>query len=420
MRKLRVIVLYCLVILSACNSTEPNKTSNQSIQLTFVDAASIEAWVEINLENVPLPAKLSFNKNNNYAFEVNITSNDTIICLDSMSPNNNYSVQAATNEQKSNLLQFTTLDTTSHDITWSSYMFGGGASSWLNDIAILDDGQIIAVGTISKEGEFQRYNCVRIENNIPQFERIFYYYNGSPMYAELHSISSPGNNDYWVAADLPIAWYNNKYNQWTYNSQIFHSWIYTMWAWSNEDVYIGGTEGNLAHYDGIKWEKINSRTSYQIGEMCGYKGYKSKQKEVLFITLDYINYDKSKLAKLVEKNVTHIEEIPMNGQFGDVWTNKGYPIFISAYKLYSNKYGGWKEIELNSPCQQKKLKGNNLNDLFTIGVQGSIGHYNGKTWKVYGGDNADIIYYGIAVKGNTIAVCGEIGSYAFIKIGKRN
>ncbi len=419
MRKLYLIIVCCLVILSACNSTEPNKTSNQSIQLTFVDAASIEAWVEINLENVPLPAKLSFNKNNKYAFELNITSNDTIICLDSLSPQNNYSVQAATNEQKSNLLQFTTLDTTSHDITWINYEFGDGSYNILNSIIIFDDGKIIAVGDVHKDDDYEVYNLVEVVNGDLELKKKYFYGTGYTTLSEKASIHYFNNEDYIVCGTAPILRKDNKEYFWEFDSTVFHSWIYSIAGLSNNSIYIGGSNGNLAYYNGQNWQKLDSKTDLFVSDLIAYKNYKADKAEIIGVACNEDINSSGRTILIKINNLTNVEitDLQLGKNFYNIWTNRGFPIYIASDKVYSNKSGRWTEIPIPNAEIKSRIVANGLNDVIAAG-SGEIAHYNGSTWKVYPADDM-IRYRDVAINGNIIALCGRRGLKAFITIGIR-
>ena len=421
-----VFMLLLFSIVWGCNSTEPNKTSNQNIELTFVDAASIEAWVEINTKNVTLPAKLTFTKNDKYVFELNLSKADTIICLDSLMPKTNYTIEAATNEKKSNKITFETLDTTSHNFTWETFEFGNGhGSSDLYDVTIIDENNIWAVGEFflndslgNPDDEF--YNVVKWDGNGWKAGKIYYPYNGYNQIVPLYSTYSFSINDVWVGTSLPMNWTGKQWRMWDSVANIWSGWINGMWGGSSSNIYIVGDNGNLAYYNGINWQKLESGTDWMIHDVFGYNNYSSQKKEVLCVAADLENWGNSLFLKIT--NETTVEKIVLNinDHINSVWTKNGFPLFICGNGLYSNKNGKWEEIKFPLNYMKSKIIGNGLNDIFISGANGLVLHYNGKDWKELLINN-NVGYFSLCVKDNIVAFVGiSRDGKGIITIGRRN
>mgnify|MGYP005839410871 CR=1 FL=1 len=107
-----------------CNTTEP--PNNASLLLSVEDVSCTEAWIMLKLSNMSLPTEVTLYKNNAAAQNNILCYGDTLLYIDSLLPNQTYSFQAAvqpsshTSELKSNVLNVTTLDTTSHNFTFQS------------------------------------------------------------------------------------------------------------------------------------------------------------------------------------------------------------------------------------------------------------------------------------------------------------
>ncbi len=131
---------------------EPEPKAAISLQ----DKSCTEFWLNLQLENFTLPVNLQLIKDNLLIKEINgLSRNDTTIYIDSLLPNKTYNFIALVtgNEQEdtSNQLQATTLDTTSHNFSYQTFELGEpltGNSSILYDVALIDANNIWAVGEI--------------------------------------------------------------------------------------------------------------------------------------------------------------------------------------------------------------------------------------------------------------------------------
>ena len=408
-----------LLLMVGCNLTNSVSEKKEDLELTFVDAASIEAWIEVK-SNKDMPSwKVSIMQNGNYLYDVHLSKTDTIICLDSLSPKTKYEVYAISDGKKSNVISFSTLDTTSHDITWIDYQLGDDVSGYLNEIAIMNENNVNAVGSLYKNGEYKHYNLVKYNGNEWELERVEYREQGSIYILEYFSIYSVNSNSYWLGSAIPMQWNGSKYLQWLLDTTVFRSKIYSIGGTRNDNIYIGGAEGHLANYNGIKWQKINSKTDLLISGIKAYDNYKTGKEEVLCIAYNsnYVGARRNAIIKITERTNTIIENITTLNNCLNIWTNKGFPIYITGGGLYSNKTGKWEDVKVPTNHESNRMAINGLNDII-VNSYGQLAHYNGATWRVY---NVNEGYYrDIEIKGNLIAMCGSNGSKPLIKIGIRN
>lgn len=117
------------------------------------DASSTEAWLNLKQDNISLPTTIRLLQNDVVLAEANVNSIDTTLFIENLQPNQTFSFKA-TNlkyQASSNEVQVITIDTTSHNFTWETFTFGGGSSSHFNDVAIINENNIWAVGEIHTE-----------------------------------------------------------------------------------------------------------------------------------------------------------------------------------------------------------------------------------------------------------------------------
>jgi len=146
---LAVIIFATTMLTFSCETTEP--PSSQKLTLTAEDASCTEAWLNLKLDNISLPTEIKLMQNDSIVSVSNINSSDTTLYIENLLPSQTYTFQTIiqSTNQKSNSVSVTTMDTTSHNFTWETYTFGGvNGSSYLKDVAIINENNIWAVGEI--------------------------------------------------------------------------------------------------------------------------------------------------------------------------------------------------------------------------------------------------------------------------------
>ena len=282
-KKLVVLLFIFIGLLHSCNTTEPPPPpppdEKPTLMLTLEDASSIEAWIKLTTTNLQLPATVNLKQSASGGATVTqdivLSYADTVIYIDSLLPNTTYSFHAAIQpsnqaEVKSNELNVTTMDTTSHNFTWQTWTFGEHGSSVLYDVAIINTDNIWAVGEIYMNDSLGKpdptfYNAAHWDGQKWELKRIFY--KGGIW--TIRTIFAFNENDIWFSAfvrydgenfiELPIP---NILIGWSINK---------IWGTSSEDLYIVGNGGNIVHYSGPTggWQKIESGTELNINDIWG-------------------------------------------------------------------------------------------------------------------------------------------------------
>ncbi|MCF8430437.1 MAG: glucosyl transferase, partial [Melioribacteraceae bacterium] len=145
-------------LLVSCDTTEPR--NNGVLTLTPLDASCTEVWLKVENDANLIGVELTLFRDKQEYGSFTLTGTDTILFYGYLQPSTNYTFFAQINGIPSNTVNITTMDTTSHDFTWQTFTFGDGSggSSYLNDVAIVDENNIWAVGMIYDNGE--KYNAV--------------------------------------------------------------------------------------------------------------------------------------------------------------------------------------------------------------------------------------------------------------------
>ncbi|HQI39967.1 MAG TPA: glucosyl transferase, partial [Ignavibacteriaceae bacterium] len=188
--------------------------------------------------------------------------------------------------------------------------------------------------------------------------------------------------------------------------------INKLWGSSSNDLYAVGNNGNIAHYNGQSWSKIESGTDLNINDIWGISDGNGGFNKYLAAYNAMLKLDANKnLSRIEAESGMHIFSI---------WGYTNQLIYVVGGEndaLYKN----YKWEIINDPLVNTlyRIKGQNYNDVFGISSLGTILHFNGYNW---GSINVPVenIFLELNVKGNVIASVGWRGEEAAITIIRRN
>ncbi len=418
-----LLLFLSLIIASSCDTTNP--PSNSKITLELEDASCTEAWLSLKTENISLPTEITIKQNDSTFLSTNINTNDTILFIDNLLPNRTYSfnttIKQLNNETiKSSNLNVTTMDTTSHNFTWETFTFGGGSSSYFNDVAIINENNIWAVGKIHTEDTdkfdsngvwVQPYNAVHWDGNAWELKRI-----GGYGYGEYSVVYAFAENNVWFNGT--IQWDGIRYLAHTNNFPLLPNgdgWrINSMWGTSSQDFYVVGSDGHIAHYNGSSWTKIESGTVGSIVDICGLA--ETNIKYCISVAGD--NAKNSILTKIDGNNKVTNEDLLTDRRFGGIWTKNGFPIYLSGDGTFTNKSKTWKDDFPSNTFVTSDIFGKDLNDIITCGAFGLLAHNNGASWKKYP-IMIENSYTSVKMNQNIVVATGFSGGKAAIVVGRR-
>ena len=425
------IAVISLLILNSCDTNEvvPNNVLNLSIE----DVSCTEAWLQFTSTGLELPNTLTLYVDDKISEIISLSTEDTLLYIDSLLPNRTYKILAAIkqSDDASNELSIKTMDTTSHNFSWQTFTFGetGTGSSTLYDVAIIDENDIWAVGEIYTEDSYtydslgnwvNPYNAIHWDGSKWELKRIYYVYNGANLWGPIRTILAFNANDIWFGAG--IHWNDLNFTTKLMNID-FPYQINKLWGISSSDLYIVGNEGNIAHYNGSSWTKIESGTSVDLKDICGAQsgeviwtcGWSNSDGRVslLKVDKDYVTsiWDNQTNPTLSIYRGTLLNSLYANGQNEFILVGgqvlRHSLVNQSDVKLeWIKTYTGSKVLELGN--YGYRIKGSNKNNIFISGDASMIWHFNGFTWYKYLEQyNLNDILYGLAVTDNIIATVGK-------------
>lgn len=198
----------------ACNTTEP--PSNETLLLKLEDVSCTEAWLQLTTSNLQLPATINLYKNNVISHIFNLNTQDSLLYIDSLLPNQNYKFKVVLNttnnpQPTTNEVLAQTMDTTSHNFTWQTFTFGeaGAGGSTLYDVAIINENDIWAVGEIYMNDSLGNpdpmpYNAVHWNGGEWEVKKITVNFRGYLITPPLEGAFAFSDTDIWFVGSLPI------------------------------------------------------------------------------------------------------------------------------------------------------------------------------------------------------------------------
>jgi hypothetical protein len=440
-KKVGLCAAFCSLIfmITKCDSTEPPIEAH-GLVLALKDVSCTEAWIELSTINLQIPATVILKQNNQTRATINLVNPDTLLCVDSLLPNQAYVFQSVIQSinQSSNELSVTTMDTTSHNFSFETFTFGDIGNSVLFDVAIISPENIWCVGEINiadtSINGYTTYNAMHWDGSLWELKRILY--QGS--FWTIRTIFTFSENDIWFSAfvryngqnfiELPIP---PILNGWTINK---------IWGGSSNDLYAVGNDGNIAHFQNWQWSKITSGTDVDLKDILGTIdgneiwtcGWSNQNGRVAILEIKG-----NDVESIWDSQTNTTLNIYSGTLLNSLWTSGNGEFVLVGGQVFRHSLidkrivrkewvptsNGWKVLDLGNFAY--RISGSNKNNIIVAGDAAMIWHFNGKSWhkfeEIY---NTDLRLYGLAVSENLIVAVGKsyspgLGNSLLI-VGKRN
>ncbi len=440
-----ILLITATLLLQTCN--KPTEPAKESISVTVEDVSCTEAWLKISDTNANPSITVIVKRDDTDILTLNLNKADTVIIDENLLPNKTYKYRAV-KQQGSNIVEASkpvtavTLDTTSHNFTWQTFEFGEHSSSTLYDVAIIDENNIWAVGEIYMKDSLgnydpHAYNAVHWDGQQWELKRIMFYTicgQTSLSSYPAKAIFTFSENDIWIAGGGRQLARINGTNQFDKICLPFSMVINKLWGSSSNDLYAVGNGGNIAHWNGSSWKKIESGTTLNLFDIHSYNG------NDVFISGGSFNDLKGIILKKDSKGLNIIkegrniskEEI-FNPYFAGIaktiWEGRNHKILFGGNLLYRYNLGivGFvKSLPGNDFGQNvhgehwgfiSMIRGNDDNDLIMVGEGNTMRHFNGKTWCQLGlpyNINSEYSWLSVEMKDNLIVAVGRSTSKSII------
>jgi hypothetical protein len=428
MKKLILSILLSFFFFSC--KEEPTKPQTETnLTLEVLDKSCTEVWIDVKANDQA--TKLG-NVYLNDEFRTQFYLKDTLVYLDELMPNKTYTIKLTNQNGIGTQTEFTTMDTTSHNFTWETFTFGGeGGSSYLRDVAIINENDIWAVGeiytkdtyTYDSNGVFQHpYNAVHWDGN--EWELIRVGNSGYPR----RTVFAFGESDVWF--DGTIKWNGTEYKVYKEGFPLNPNgtgWLRNaMWGESSNNFYLVGNGGNIAHYNGSSWSKIESGTELDLYDIWGDMNEQTGEYEILAVGAKLLESTDRVILSIKSNHAEKINDVDITQPLSTVWfkTNRKYIVAGSGrYSKEKISQAKWSiKLKEITNYYTNRIRGNELNDLFIVGAYGNVMHYNGISWKSYLNKELPMIngnLLGLSQRGDLVLTVGSNDRKALIHLGYR-
>jgi hypothetical protein len=422
------MVAALLLLLWGCDDQglPPDDTLKPAVSVQFLEASCTEAWLRLLTRNDSPPYTLTLLRNDSAVAIFSSPPADTTVIDEGLVPSRTYTYRARlTSPSGLNLtgdpVQARTLDTTSHQFTSETTVFGQGDMSRFSDVAIVNDTLAYAVGEVylrDSSGVLDptRYNMARWNGATWRVQRVPYNYQGQNFYHPIQTVIAFGPDDVWFAGNGVVRWNGQQFIPVPIPQEVWGQYrINKIWGASSRDVYIVGDGGSIAHFDGITWRRVESGTTTDMVDVWGVNSRRTGELEVYCAASSIFQSTPIRLLRITGGSRVHT--IPwIDRSLGGVWSYSGRFLYTCGDGGFENKNGVWREIPTG--IGTSKIRGTALNNVMTVGSFGHILHFNGASWQPVGTD-ASVGFTSVALRGNLVIAAGYRNAQGYIAVGRR-
>ncbi len=316
------------------------------------------------------------------------------------------------------------IDTTGTNYSWQKFTFGGAASSSLEDVAIVNDTLIFAVGNIYVNDSSGKVDpipfCLARWNGRNWTLKRLYYYNKDyqtiiPLYS-IKGIFAFSSTDIWLAPGSVFHW-NGKdsltefsFNRLTLSDP--NATVIKLWGGSSSELNGVGNTGTIVQFSNGTWQKIESNTDQDISDIWGYKG--------IIDSKDVVLYAAGRQIFQLNGNTSLVANFNPDRIIRSVWFNFRNIVYAAGDGIFSINNNSWKKEDISDQYAVFRIRGTDINNIWATGGFGFTTQFNGARWTIINEVSLSSgNYESLDVKGNIVALVGFEGNSAIITIGTK-
>ena len=381
--------LFVLLLLSAIGCKEeppvvpPPPEPPKAVSLKLVDVSCTEAFIKVTAADSVLPLSISLTKNESTIANFTLTKTDTVVIDTTLQPGITYIYQTTETingrEEKSDTLQVKSLNITSNNLNWITYTFGDpdGGSSSLRDIVIINDNNIWAVGEIYNDTTGIPYNAVHWDGTQWSLLRIPYLYQGDSIYNPIQSIYAFNPQDIWFCGNGIINWDGSQYIPINVPANIWGPYqMNKIWEMSDNNVYVVGDSGKIAHFNGQNWNRIESGTTANLRDVYGVDEPTTGNLKILATAEKLNDY---RILKLTPTTAEDTLDWQPDTHLSGIWLD-GRRTYVAGTDIWVNQYNQWQKKTFTN-FFFTTIRGSKSNNIYGIGPDGIV-HFNGQDWQL--------------------------------------
>jgi len=392
MSALKIVFLFIISLLAIFNQCRKNATGLSDIRIDTFSLKVETIGTQFTELKLTIDAEFShplfaIKRNGQTIVKDTLFNKDTTIYDDHLAAQSAYQYKAYlyfNNKpyDSTDAVSIRTLNATSHDFTWHLDTIGVYGSAFL-DVAVLNEHNVWAVGWI-ETGD----TTVGAEVWDGQNWRVQYLSINKLPCVPLQGIWPFSDNNIWFTGGSIFHW-NGDSNSISYfrdfhNNEMLHK----IWGSSPNDIYAIGYRGVIMHYDGQKWEHQYSGTKEDLYMVRGIYDPEIGRERVWVCGDHTLLYNEGHGWKTVwsrEKPLFEDYDTPRgiylpnhkkiivsaNGRLGSC-------LYMLDQKNLNNKY-----FLAKTTTYTYGMDGHGFNDIFIVGADNYIEHYNGLNIKLY-------------------------------------
>ncbi|MER3524937.1 MAG: hypothetical protein C4326_13035 [Ignavibacteria bacterium] len=426
---LHLAAMVLLALLSfTCKKEPPPAVQMPTLALEALDASCTEVWLKATTTQLPATVRLvSLTPTAQTKQTLRLITPDTILIDEGLLPSQTYSYQLQRLADNSAVVETTptvqvrTMDTTSHEgWTWEIDTVGDGASV-LYDVAIINDTLAYAVGQIYKRDSMgnwdpDAYNAAKWNGAGWELKRIPFIGSCSAVnYPPIRAIWAFSQSNILVTNGGSIVRYDgtNAVMDCGINSLLTGA-INKIYAVNPHDVYAVGNAGTIAHYDGVRWRRLESGTGAAIHDVWGGVDSQSGESTVLCVASNLAQVSDRKIIRIKQNGTTDSVAWGIDRDVISIWFQATNRLCTAGGGVFVRRPNGqWVEQTVLPLITTERVRGQSISDIFVTGHFGYVAYYNGSSWVLYP-ELAVALFYSCDYRSNTLVAVGQRSGRAVV------
>jgi hypothetical protein len=435
-----IVIVAASMTLLSCNTTDPPPPPppppghEPTIGLSVVDSGLTDVILAVHFLDTVAARAFRLERNGVAIATVAQAQRETVFMDSLLEPNTLYGYKAWRLRDSlvidtSRTVQVKTIDTTSHDFIFETFIHGDGASSVLRDVAIINDTSIYAVGEINfrdSAGNWQNppYNLATWNGSSWKYSTMS---DSGFGYGENFSIHAFSEHDIWVGGGVPKHWDGQR---WTFygpsRGYIGGFRILGMWGKDSQSMYAVGEYGNIRKFNGTSWSRVESGTALHIYDIFGSDNRITGETEIYAVAGELFVSNNRLIFRIVGDQVFPVSDAGIPYTLDAIWFQAGRKYCAAGSGMYQKQDilsdHPWISLAGVTSFYIYALGGVNINDIVACGSYGELLHFNGISWTSYRGTigMTTAEQFGCDLRGSLVASVGTIGgTVGYSSIGRR-
>ena len=423
------LFLLGLGLFTSC-SESPTDNEVEKPVLTVDDMSCTEGWLNLSIPPGMLPAEVLLLQDNQTVMSITVVSADTLLYIPTLAHSKVYVFQASITPPNnspifSNVTNLTTLSPTGNSFSWTKHYLGSTNInySYVNDIAIISENDIWAVGLFvlpdTNLAGYSDYNAVHWDGTGWEYKKLWYRVPGNYLAVpEITGILAFPGKDIMMFSSFGVIWYDGlKQNRF----EVLPLSTSAVWGTDFTNIYAGGYNGKIYHYNGTVWTSIETGTDLKIIDIYGDYYKRTKSYEILAVGAKYDLGINSKILKIDSEKVIEISKQGISDWVLRGWLYSGKKLFVVGDGIYFKNMNDsrWSKHQDPEAITIITINGSGLNDIFAGGSHDRLYHFNGIEWKKLLPEFPNSSYGTIKIRENIIVAAGSDGNQGLVTILKR-